>query len=196
MIEVVRKATTTDLFRHLFPFFLVILAFAGFTYYIVRSPKDKFRPGVRVSVVVVSVITMLGAVVVGVTSQPQYQVVKEDYYTTSTQDNGHLVMVARQNSNNGDLLIRVIDGSSQQVRKTVNLMDVDDETLLLTWNDAGPHSMSISPKMMHFIKPSEETQVKKALSNIMDAMTNEAYTLFPNSKTNHSDDEFVDDPTG
>ena len=38
MIEIVRKATTTDLFRHLFPFFIVILAFAGFTYYIKKAP--------------------------------------------------------------------------------------------------------------------------------------------------------------
>lgn len=195
MIEIVRQTTWGDMLQNTLPYVFAALVFLGIAIGVLYLKTEKLKPAVRVRVAVVSILAMIGTVVLGVVHQPQYQTVKDDYYTTSSQHAGHLVMVARRNSDNSDLLFRVKDGSSQQVRKTVNLMDADDETLLITWNDAGPHSVSVSPKKIHFVKPSEEARVKKALSNIMDAVSNEADTLFPDSKTTHSDDEFVDDPT-
>lgn len=195
MIEIVRQTTWGDLLQNAIPYALVAFVFLGITLGILYLKTEKLKPAVRVRVAVVSILAMIGTVILGVVHQPQYQAVKDDYYTTSTQHNGHFVMVARRNSDNSDLLFRVTDGSSQQVRKTVNLMDADDETLLVTWNDAGPHSLSVSPKKIHYVKPSEKAKVKQALSNIMDAVSNEADTIFPDSKTTHFDDEFVDDPT-
>lgn len=195
MIEIVRQTTWGDMLQNTLPYVFAALVFLGIAIGVLYLKTEKLKPAVRVRVAVVSILAMIGTVVLGVVHQPQYQAVKDDYYTTSSQYTGHLVMVARRNSDNSDLLFRVKDGSSQQVRKTVNLMDADDETLLITWNDAGPHSVSVSPKKVRFIKPSEEARVKKALSNIGDAVSNEADTLFPDSKTTHSDDEFVDDPT-
>lgn len=194
MMEIVRQTTGSDMLQHLVPYLLLALVFLGIMLGALYLKTDKLKPAVRVRVAVVSILAMIGTVILGVVHQPQYQAVKDDYYTTSTQHNGHFVMVARRNSDNSDLLFRVIDGSSQQVRKTVNLMDADDETLLITWNDAGPHSLSVSPKKIRYVKPSEEAKVKQALSNIMGAVTNEADTLFPGSKSTDSD-EFVDDPT-
>lgn len=195
MIEIVRQTTGGNMLQHLVPYLLLALVFLGVMLGALYLKTEKIKPAVRVRVAVVSILAMIGTILLGVVNQPQYQVVKDDYYTTSAQTEGNHTIVARRNSDNSDLLLRVTDGSSQQVRKSVNLMDADDETLLITWNDAGPHSVSVSPKKIHYVKPSEEAQVKRALSNIMDTVTNEADTLFPGSKTSHSDDEFVDDPT-
>ena len=195
MIEIVRQTTGSDMLQHLVPYLLLALVFLGIMLAALYLKTDKLKPEVRVRISVLSVLALLGTVLLGVVNQPQYQVVKDDYYTTSTQTEGNHAIVARRNSDNSDLLLRVTDGSSQQVRKSVNLMDADDETLLITWNDAGPHSLSVSPKKIRYVKPSEEAKVKQALSNIMDAVTTEADTLSPGSKTSHSEDEFVDDPT-
>lgn len=194
MIEIVRQTTGSDMLQHLVPYLLLALVFLGIMLAALYLKTDKLKPEVRVRISVLSVLALLGTVLLGVVNQPQYQVVKDDYYTTSTQTEGNHAIVARRNSDNSDLLLRVTDGSSQQVRKSMNLMDADDETLLITWNDAGPHSLSVSPKKIRYVKPSEEAKVKQALSNIMDAVTNEADTLFPGSKSTDSD-EFVDDPT-
>ena len=195
MIEIVRQTTGSDMLQHLVPYLLLALVFLGIMLGALYLKTDKLKPEVRVCISVLSILALLGTIILGVVNQPQYQVVKDDYYTTSTQTEGNHAIVARRNSDNSDLLLRVTDGSSQQVRKTVNLMDADDETLLVTWNDAGPHSLSVSPKKIRYVKRSEEAKVKQALSNIMDAVTTEADTLFPGSKTSHSEDEFVDDPT-
>lgn len=195
MIEIVRQTTGSDMLQHLVPYLLLALVFLGIMLAALYLKTDKLKPEVRVRISVLSILALLGTILLGVVNRPQFQVVKDDYYTTSTQTEGNHAIVARRTSDNSDLLLRVTDGSSQQVRKTVNLMDADDETLLVTWNDAGPHSLSVSPKKIHYVKPSEEAKVKQALSNIMDAVTTEADTLFPGSKTSHSEDEFVDDPT-
>ena len=195
MIEIVRQTTWRDILQNSTPYLFVALVFLVIMLAALYLKTDKLKPEVRVRISVLSILALLGTILLGVVNQPQYQVVKDDYYTTSTQREGNHAIVARRNSDNSDLLLRVSDGSSQQVRKTVNLMDADDETLLVTWNDAGPHSLSVSPKKIRYVKPSEEAKVKQALSNIMDAVTTEADTLFPGSKTTHSDDEFVDDPT-
>lgn len=195
MIEIVRQTTWRDILQNSTPYLFVALVFLVIMLAALYLKTDKLKFEVRIRIAVVSILALLGTVTLAVIQQPQYQVVKDDYHTTSTQTEGNHAIVARRNSDNSDLLLRVTDGSSQQVRKTVNLMDADDETLLITWNDAGPHSLSVSPKKIRYVKPSEEAKVKQALSNIMDAVTTEADTLFPGSKTSHSEDEFVDDPT-
>ena len=171
MIEIVRQTTGSDTLQHLVPYLLLALVFLSIMLGALYLKTDKLKPEVRVRISVLSVLALLGTIILGVVNQPQYQVVKDDYYTTSAQTEGNHTIVARRNSDNSDLLLRVTDGSSQQVRKTVNLMDADDETLLVTWNDAGPHSLSVSPKKIRYVKPSEEAKVKQALSNIMDAVT-------------------------
>lgn len=194
MIEIVRQTTWRDILQNSTPYLFVALVFLVIMLAALYLKTDKLKFEVRIRIAVVSILALLGTVTLAVIQQPQYQVVKDNYYTTSTQTEGNHAIVARRNSDNSDLLLRVTDGSSQQVRKIVNLMDADDETLLITWNDAGPHSLSVSPKKIHYVKPSEEAKVKQALSNIMGAVTNEADTLFPGSKSTDSD-EFVDDPT-
>ena len=81
MIEIVRKATTPDLFRHLFPFFIVILAFAGFTYYIIRSPKDKFQGNLKQILLGVGLAGALLTGVIGLLTNPSYYKVTDKYHT-------------------------------------------------------------------------------------------------------------------
>lgn len=213
MIEVVRKATTTDLFRHLFPFFLVILAFAGFTTYIVRSPKDKFQGNLRQILLGVGLAGALLTGVVGLFTNPSYYKVTDKYHTiTHIKENAMAVEIVDEAAKSRGLLFRVKDHSSTQVLKTVGITDADDERVLLTWEDKGPHVISVKPKAINLRTDDYkvDAKVKEALNKIVDSMagafkdlagqtddsTNEQDSTEEPTSTDDKDkdDTFVDDP--
>lgn len=173
MIEIVRKATTTDLFRHLFPFFIVILAFAGFTYYIVRSPKDKFQGNLRQILLSVGIVGALLTGVVGLLTNPSYYKVTDKYHTiVHVKESSMNVEIVDEMAKSRGLLFRVKDHGSQQVLKTVGITDADDDRVLLTWEDKGPHVISVKPKTIN-LKTDDykvDAKVKEALQNIVDSM--------------------------
>lgn len=213
MIEVVRNATTADLFRHLFPFFIVILAFAGFTYYIVRSPKDQFQGNLRQILLSVGIVGALLTGVVGLLTNPSYYKVTDKYHTiTHIKENSMSVEIVDEAAKSRGLQFRVEDHGSKQVLKTVGITDADDDRVLLTWEDKGPHVISVKPKTIN-LKTDDykvDAKVKEALQNIVDSMagafknmtgdtsdstdepesTNEGQPTDDNTK----DEPFVDDP--
>ena len=213
MIEVVRKATTTDLFRHLFPFFIVILAFAGFTYYIVRSLKDKFQGNLRQILLSIGVAGALLTCAVGFLTNPSYYKVTDKYHTiTHIKENAMAVEIVDEAAKSRGLLFRVKDHSSTQVLKTVGITDADDERVLLTWEDKGPHVISVKPKTINLRTDDYkvDAKVKEALNKIVDSMagafkdlagqtdgsTKEQESSDEPSSTDDKDkdDTFVDDP--
>lgn len=211
MIEIVRKATTTDLFRHLFPFFIVILAFAGFTYYIVRSPKDKFQGNLRQILLSVGIVGALLTGVVGLLTNPSYYKVTDKYHTiTHIKENSMSVEIVDEAAKSRGLLFRVKDGSSSKVLKTVGITDADDDRVLLTWEDKGPHVISVKPKTIN-LKMDDykvDAKVKEALTKIVEGMAGAFKNMTgetsdsngdtsdePESTDNNTKDEpFVDDP--
>lgn len=213
MIEVVRKATTTDLFRHLFPFFIVILAFAGFTYYIVRSPKDKFQGNLRQILLGVGFAGALLTGVVGLLTNPSYYKVTDKYHTiVHVKESSMSVEIVDEMAKSRGLQFRVSDHGSKQVLKTVGITDADDDRVLLTWEDKGPHVISVKPKTIN-LKTDDykvDAKVKEALQNIVDNMAGAFKDLSgqtadstdqgestdaPESTDNNTKDEpFVDDP--
>jgi len=213
MIEVVRKATTTDLFRHLFPFFIVILAFAGFTYYIVRSPKDKFQGNLRQILLGVGFAGALLTGVVGLLTNPSYYKVTDKYHTiVHVKESSMSVEIVDEMAKSRGLQFRVSDHGSKQVLKTVGITDADDDRVLLTWEDKGPHVISVKPKTIN-LKTDDykvDAKVKEALQNIVDSMAGAFKDLSgqtadstdqgestdaPESTDNNTKDEpFVDDP--
>lgn len=207
MIEIVRKATTTDLFRHLFPFFIVILAFAGFTYYIVRSPKDKFQGNLKQILLGVGLAGALLTGVVGLLTNPSYYKVTDKYHTiVHVKESSMNVDIVDEAAKSRGLLFRVKDHGSQQVRKTLGITDADDDRVLLTWEDKGPHVISVKPKTINLRTDDYkvDAKVKEALNKIVDSMAgafkdlagqtdgsaNEQESTDDNSK----DEPFVDDP--
>lgn len=213
MIEVVRKATTTDLFRHLFPFFIVILAFAGFTYYIVRSPKDKFQGNLRQILLGVGFAGTLLTGVVGLLTNPSYYKVTDKYHTiVHVKESSMSVEIVDEMAKSRGLQFRVSDHGSKQVLKTVGITDADDDRVLLTWEDKGPHVISVKPKTIN-LKTDDykvDAKVKEALQNIVDSMAGAFKDLSgqtadstdqgestdaPESTDNNTKEEpFVDDP--
>lgn len=213
MIEVVRKATTTDLFRHLFPFFIVILAFAGFTYYIVCSPKDKFQGNLRQILLGVGFAGALLTGVVGLLTNPSYYKVTDKYHTiVHVKESSMSVEIVDEMAKSRGLQFRVSDHGSKQVLKTVGITDADDDRVLLTWEDKGPHVISVKPKTIN-LKTDDykvDAKVKEALQNIVDSMAGAFKDLSgqtadstdqgestdaPESTDNNTKDEpFVDDP--
>lgn len=213
MIEVVRKATTTDLFRHLFPFFIVILAFAGFTYYIVRSPKDKFQGNLRQILLGVGFAGALLTGVVGLLTNPSYYKVTDKYHTiVHVKESSMSVEIVDEMAKSRGLQFRVSDHGSKQVLKTVGITDADDDRVLLTWEDKGPHVISVKPKTIN-LKTDDykvDAKVKEALQNIVDSMAGAFKDLSgqtadstdqgestdaPESTDNNTKDKpFVDDP--
>ena len=214
MIEIVRKATTTDLFRHLFPFFIVMLAFAGFTYYIVRSPKDKFQGNLRQILLSVGIVGALLTGVVGLLTNPSYYKVTDKYHTiVHVKESSMNVEIVDEMAKSRGLLFRVKDHGSQQVRKTLGITDADDDRVLLTWEDKGPHVISVKPKTIN-LKTDDykvDAKVKEALQNIVDSMagafkdlsgqtaddsSNDSDSSDQGESTDNSDKDepFVDDP--
>ena len=214
MIEVVRNATTADLFRHLFPFFIVILAFAGFTYYIVRSPKDKFQGNLRQILLSVGIVGALLTGVVGLLTNPSYYKVRDKYHTiVHVKESSMNVEIVDEAAKSRGLLFRVRDHGSQQVRKTLGITDADDDRVLLTWEDKGPHVISVKPKTIN-LKTDDykvDAKVKEALQNIVDSMagafkdlsgqtaddsSNDSDSSDQGQSTddNSKDEPFVDDP--
>lgn len=213
MIEIVRKATTTDLFRHLFPFFIVMLAFAGFTYYIVRSPKDKFQGNLRQILLSVGIVGALLTGVIGLLTNPSYYKVTDKYHTiVHVKESSMNVEVVDEAAKSRGLQFRVSDHGSKQVLKTVGITDADDDRVLLTWEDKGPHVISVKPKTIN-LKTDDykvDAKVKEALQNIVDSMAGAFKDLSgqtadstdqgestdaPESTDNNTKDEpFVDDP--
>lgn len=213
MIEIVRKATTTDLFRHLFPFFIVILAFAGFTYYIIRSPKDKFQGNLRQILLGVGFAGALLTGVVGLLTNPSYYKVTDKYHTiVHVKESSMSVEIVDEMAKSRGLQFRVSDHGSKQVLKTVGITDADDDRVLLTWEDKGPHVISVKPKTIN-LKTDDykvDAKVKEALQNIVDSMAGAFKDLSgqtadstdqgestdaPESTDNNTKDEpFVDDP--
>lgn len=214
MIEIVRKATTTDLFRHLFPFFIVILAFAGFTYYIVRSPKDKFQGNLRQILLSVGIVGALLTGVVGLLTNPSYYKVTDKYHTiVHVKESSMSVEIVDEMAKSRGLQFRVSDHGSKQVLKTVGITDADDDRVLLTWEDKGPHVISVKPKTIN-LKTDDykvDAKVKEALQNIVDSMAGAfkdlaGQTADDSSKDSDSSDQgestdnsdkdepFVDDP--
>lgn len=213
MIEIVRKATTTDLFRHLFPFFIVMLAFAGFTYYIVRSPKDKFQGNLRQILLSVGIVGALLTGVVGLLTNPSYYKVTDKYHTiVHVKESSMNVEIVDEMAKSRGLLFRVKDHGSQQVRKTLGIMDADDDRVLLTWEDKGPHVISVKPKTINLRTDDYkvDAKVKEALNKIVDSMagafkdlagqtdgsTNEQESTDESTSTDDTDKDepFVDDP--
>lgn len=213
MIEVVRNATTVDLFRHLFPFFIVILAFAGFTTYIVRSPKDKFQGNVRQILLGVGLAGALLTGVVGLLTNPSYYKVTDKYHTiVHVKESSMNVEVVDEAAKSRGLLFRVKDHGSQQVRKTLGITDADDDRVLLTWEDKGPHVISVKPKTINLRTDDYkvDANVKEALNKIVDSMagafkdlagqtdgsTNEQESTDESTSTDDTDKDepFVDDP--
>ena len=173
MIEIVRKATTTDLFRHLFPFFLVILAFAGFTYYIIRSPKDKFQGNLKQILLGVGLTGVLLTGVIGLLTNPSYYKVTDKYHTiVHVKESSMNVDIVDEAAKSRGLLFRVKDHGSQQVRKTLGITDADDDRVLLTWEDKGPHVISVQPKTINLRTDDYkvDAKVKEALNKIVDSM--------------------------
>lgn len=213
MIEVVRNATTADLFRHLFPFFIVILAFAGFTYYIVRSPKDKFQGNLRQILLGVGFAGALLTGVVGLLTNPSYYKVTDKYHTiVHVKESSMSVEIVDEMAKSRGLQFRVSDHGSKQVLKTVGITDADDDRVLLSWEDKGPHVISVKPKTIN-LKTDDykvDAKVKEALQNIVDSMAGAFKDLSgqtadstdqgestdaPESTDNNTKDEpFVDDP--
>jgi hypothetical protein len=214
MIEVVRNATTTDLFRHLFPFFIVILAFAGFTYYIYRSPKDKFQGNLKQILLGVGFAGALLTGVVGLLTNPSYYKVTDKYHTiVHVKESSMNVDIVDEAAKSRGLLFRVKDHGSQQVRKTLGITDADDDRVLLTWEDKGPHVISVKPKTIN-LKTDDykvDAKVKEALQNIVDSMagafkdlsgqtaddsSNDSDSSDQGESTddNSKDEPFVDDP--
>ena len=213
MIEVVRKATTTDLFRHLFPFFIVILAFAGFTYYIIRSPKDKFQGNLKQILLGVGLAGALLTGVIGLLTNPSYYKVTDKYHTiVHVKESSMSVEIVDEMAKSRGLQFRVSDHGSKQVLKTVGITDADDDRVLLTWEDKGPHVISVKPKTIN-LKTDDykvDAKVKEALQNIVDSMAGAFKDLSgqtadstdqgestdaPESTDNNTKDEpFVDDP--
>lgn len=214
MIDVVRKATTTDLFRHLFPFFIVMLAFAGFTYYIVRSPKDKFQGNLRQILLSVGIVGALLTGVVGLLTNPSYYKVTDKYHTiVHVKESSMNVEIVDEMAKSRGLLFRVKDHGSQQVRKTLGITDADDDRVLLTWEDKGPHVISVKPKTINLRTDDYkvDAKVKEALNKIVDSMAGAfkdlaGQTADDSSKDSDSSDQgestdnsdkdepFVDDP--
>lgn len=208
MIEVVRNATTADLFRHLIPFFLVILAFAGFTYYIYRSPKDKFQGNLKQTLLSVGVAGALLTGAVGFITNPSYYKVTDKYHTiTHIKENAMSVEIVDEMAKSRGLLFRVKDHSSVQVRKTVGITDADDERVLLTWEDKGPHVISVKPKTINLRTDDYkvDAKVKEALNKIVDSMAGAFKDLAgdisestdepaDDTKDHTNGDTFVDDP--
>lgn len=213
MIEVVRQATTADLFRHLFPFFIVILAFAGFTYYIYRSPKDKFQGNLRQILLGVGFAGALLTGVIGLLTNPSYYKVTDKYHTiVHVKESSMSVEIVDEMAKSRGLQFRVSDHGSKQVLKTVGITDADDDRVLLTWEDKGPHVISVKPKTIN-LKTDDykvDAKVKEALQNIVDSMAGAFKDLSgqtadstdqgestdaPESTDNNTKDEpFVDDP--
>lgn len=216
MIEVVRNATTADLFRHLFPFFIVILAFAGFTYYIVRSPKDKFQGNLRQILLSVGIVGALLTGVVGLLTNPSYYKVTDKYHTiTHIKENSMSVEIVDEAAKSRGLRFRVEDHGSKQVLKTVGITDADDDRVLLTWEDKGPHVISVKPKTIN-LKMDDykvDAKVKEALTKIVEGMagafknmtgdtsdegestdTPESTDEGQSTDDNSKDEPFVDDP--
>lgn len=213
MIEIVRKATTTDLFRHLFPFFIVMLAFAGFTYYIIRSPKDKFQGNLKQILLGVGLAGALLTGVVGLLTNPSYYKVTDKYHTiVHVKESSMSVEIVDEMAKSRGLQFRVSDHGSKQVLKTVGITDADDDRVLLTWEDKGPHVISVKPKTIN-LKTDDykvDAKVKEALQNIVDSMAGAFKDLSgqtadstdqgestdaPESTDNNTKDEpFVDDP--
>lgn len=213
MIEIVRKATTTDLFRHLFPFFIVMLAFAGFTYYIVRSPKDKFQGNLKQILLGVGFAGVLLTGVIGLLTNPSYYKVADKYHTiVHVKESSMNVEVVDEAAKSRGLLFRVKDHGSQQVRKTLGITDADDDRVLLTWEDKGPHVISVKPKTINLRTDDYkvDAKVKEALNKIVDSMagafkdlagqtdgsTNEQESTDESTSTDDTDKDepFVDDP--
>lgn len=214
MIDIVRKATTTDLFRHLFPFFIVMLAFAGFTYYIVRSPKDKFQGNLRQILLSVGIVGAILTGVVGLLTNPSYYKVTDKYHTiVHVKESSMNVEIVDEMAKSRGLQFRVSDHGSKQVLKTVGITDADDDRVLLTWEDKGPHVISVKPKTIN-LKTDDykvDAKVKEALQNIVDSMAGAfkdlaGQTADDSSKDSDSSDQgestdnsdkdepFVDDP--
>lgn len=173
MIEIVRKATTPDLFRHLFPFFIVILAFAGFTYYIIRSPKDKFQGNLKQILLGVGLAGALLTGVIGLLTNPSYYKVTDKYHTiVHVKESSISVEIVDEMAKSRGLQFRVSDHGSKQILKTVGITDADDDRVLLTWEDKGPHVISVKPKTIN-LKTDDykvDAKVKEALQNIVDSM--------------------------
>lgn len=214
MIEIVRKATTTDLFRHLFPYFIVMLAFAGFTYYIVRSPKDKFQGNLRQILLSVGIVGAILTGVVGLLTNPSYYKVTDKYHTiVHVKESSMNVEIVDEMAKSRGLQFRVSDHGSKQVLKTVGITDADDDRVLLTWEDKGPHVISVKPKTIN-LKTDDykvDAKVKEALQNIVDSMagafkdlsgqtaddsSNDSDSSAQGQSTddNSKDEPFVDDP--
>lgn len=204
MIEVVLKATTTDLFRHLFPFFIVILAFAGFTYYIVRSPKDKFQGNLRQILLGVGFAGALLTGVVGLLTNPSYYKVTDKYHTiVHVKESSMSVEIVDEMAKSRGLQFRVSDHGSKQVLKTVGITDADDDRVLLTWEDKGPHVISVKPKTIN-LKTDDykvDAKVKEALNKIVEgmagafkSMTGDTSDGGQSTDDNSKDEPFVDDP--
>lgn len=213
MIEIVRKATTPDLFRHLFPFFIVILAFAGFTYYIIRSPKDKFQGNLKQILLGVGLAGALLTGVIGLLTNPSYYKVTDKYHTiVHVKESSMSVEIVDEMAKSRGLQFRVSDHGSKQILKTVGITDADDDRVLLTWEDKGPHVISVKPKTIN-LKTDDykvDAKVKEALQNIVDSMAGAFKDLSgqtadstdrgestdtPESTDNNTKDEpFVDDP--
>lgn len=213
MIEIVRNATTADLFRHLFPFFLVILAFAGFTTYIVRSPKDKFQGNLKQILLGVGFAGALLTGVIGFLTNPSYYKVTDKYHTiVHVKESSMNVDIVDEAAKSRGLLFRVQDHGSKQVRKTLGITDADDDRVLLTWEDKGPHVISVKPKAINLRTDDYkvDAKVKEALNKIVDSMagafkdlagqtddsTNEQASTNDSASTNdtNQDEPFVDDP--
>lgn len=212
MIEIVRKATTTDLFRHLFPFFIVILAFAGFTTYIVRSPKDKFQGNLKQILLGVGLAGVLLAGVIGLLTNPSYYKVTDKYHTiVHVKESSMNVDIVDEAAKSRGLLFRVQDHGSKQVRKTLGITDADDDRVLLTWEDKGPHVISVKPKTINLRTDDYkvDAKVKEALNKIVDSMAGAFKDLAgqtdgstkeqdstdePTSTDDTKDEPFVDDP--
>ena len=198
MIEIVRKATTTDLFRHLFPFFIVILAFAGFTYYIIRSPKDKFQGNLRQILLGVGFAGALLTGVVGLFTNPSYYKVTDKYHTiTHIKENAMAVEIVDEAAKSRGLLFRVKDHSSTQVLKTVGITDADDERVLLTWEDKGPHVISVKPKTINLRTDDYkvDAKVKEALNKIVDSMAGAFKDLAGQTDGSTKEQDSTDEPT-
>lgn len=206
MIEIVRKATTADLFRHLFPFFIVILAFAGFTYYIVRSPKDKFQGNLRSILLSIGLVGALLTGVIGLLTKPSYYKVTDKYYTiTHIKESSMSVDIVDEAAKSRGLQFRVADHGSKKVLKTVGITDADDDRVLLTWEDKGLHVISVKPSTIN-LKTDDykvDPKVKEALNKIVENLTGatsdstdeQESTDNEESADNDTKDEpFVDDP--
>ena len=206
MIEIVRKATTADLFRHLFPFFIVILAFAGFTYYIVRSPKDKFQGNLRSILLSIGLVGALLTGVIGLLTKPSYYKVTDKYHTiVHVKESSMNVDIVDEATKSRGLLFRVADHSSKKVLKTVGITDADDDRVLLTWEDKGPHVISVKPSTIN-LKTDDykvDPKVKEALNKIVENMTGassdstdeqESTDNEESTSDDTKDEPFVDDP--